>query len=197
MASWSTSVLLVFTQSKIEKSRLDIYSFLNSINTEELMYFIMFTDNSTSREILTCSNFDYCVAENGLSFNIFVCWGYIWRCYNLLQIKRCWCCPGCQLCGYKCDMQISCNFERLLPASATKLQTTAYKYHTSEINVFKCLPGFFISALHVLCQKREDAAKAFFLEDKICINNPLMLSAVHTTRFSQVWLKMQADRSNL
>lgn len=197
MASWSTSVLLVFTQSKIEKSRLDIYSFLNSINTEELMYFIMFTDNSTSREILTCSNFDYCVAENGLSFNIFVCWGYIWRCYNLLQIKRCWCCPGCQLCGYKCDMQISCNFERLLPASATKLQTTAYKYHTSEINVFKCLPGFFISALHVLCQKREDAAKAFFLEDKIRINNPLMLSAVHTTRFSQVWLKMQADRSNL
>lgn len=83
-------------------------------------------------------------------------------------------------------MQISCNFERLLPASATKLQTTAYKYHTSEINVFKCLPGFFISALHVLCQKGEDAAKAFFLEDKIRINNPLMLSAVHTTRFSQV-----------
>lgn len=35
--------------------------------------------------------------------------------------------------------------------------------------------------------------KLFFLEDKTHINNPVMILAVHT----QVWLKMQADRSNL
>lgn len=43
------------------------------------------------------------------------------------------------------------------------MQTTVYKYHTSGINGFKYPPGFFISALHVFCQKGEDAAKAFFL----------------------------------
>lgn len=113
--------------------------------------------------------------------------------YNLLQIKICWCCPGCQLCDGKCNMQISFHFGRLLPANATKLQTTAQKYHAAGINGFKLLPGFFISVLHMLCQKREDAAKAFFLEDKTHINNPLTLLAVHT----QVLLKMQADTSNL
>lgn len=48
------------------------------------------------------------------------------------------------------------NFEILLPASATKLQTTIYKYQTSGINGFKHPPGFFISALHMFCQKGED-----------------------------------------
>lgn len=44
-------------------------------------------------------------------------------------------------------LQISWNLERLLPASATKFQTTAFQT-TSEINGFKCL--------HCLCLiKRE------------------------------------------
>lgn len=49
--------------------------------------------------------------------------------------------------------------------------------------------------LHCMCfVKREKMLqKLFFLEDKTHINNPVMILAVHT----QVWLKMQADRSNL
>lgn len=124
----------------------------------------MFTENSSSREILICTKLDYCKAENGLSFNILVNLCFIWRPYNLLQIKVCWCCPGCQFCGCKCDMQISCNFERLLPASATKFQTTAYKYHTSGINGFKHPPGLFISALSACAlSKGRRCCKSFFL----------------------------------
>lgn len=50
-----------------------------------------------------------------------------------------------------------------------------------------------MSALSMLDQKGEDATKALFLEDKAHINNPLLLLAVYT----QVWLKMQTDKSNL
>lgn len=153
----------------------------------------MFTDNSTSREILTSTNLAYCKAENGLSFNSFVNWRYIWRPYNLLQIKMCWCCPACQLCGYKCDMQILKDSCLQVPPNC-KLQ---HINTTLLINGFERMPGFFISALYLLCQKGEDAAKAFFLEDKTHIKNALLLLAVHTTCFSQIRLKMPADRSNL